>query len=321
MAEYGYHPTIYGGFSDEALFSLYRGEEWSRMNEFARRELLQETVNRAALANGEKGACQVVFSDLGPGTAGVQSGNVIQLDRSRFVNDEVRIDYGGRTISMPLEDSNMKALETVLHEDIHAWQNQCIDGTISNADGQLLAEYRANNFDVRMVETADGNTAMGQQYLRGQSENGGYYLYYFQSTERDAHKFAELKTQQIMTYLEQNYGSEPSFEAYKENIAANGYEATLQAAQNYFGTETVEQDINQTLMNQYYMTNEPVNSQVVEEAVKQEMVGSLQNNLHSAQTQSQTQDQSQQQAPSLSEALSGSDVGAQTENLDDGLDV
>lgn len=285
MAHYGTHPTIFGNLSDDKLMSMYRSEQWALLDEGGRQALLQETVNRAAAANGEQGACRVEFADLGPATAGVQSGNVIQLDRNRFVHDMAQQEYNGQVITVQLFDSNVQALETVLHEDIHAWQNQCLDGTIPCAAPKLLEEYQANNFDITVVQKADGTMDVGQQYLSGESPRGGYYLYYLQSTERDAHKFSEERTLNILSILEEKYGKDPSFEQYRDNVSVNGYQATVASANKCFGTETVERDINITLKNQYFHTNEPVTSKAVETAVKQEMVESLQASMRNMQDQ------------------------------------
>lgn len=58
---YGVHPTIYGKYTNEELVSLYRESSWSTMDENSRQQLLQETVNRAAAAKGELGACEVLL--------------------------------------------------------------------------------------------------------------------------------------------------------------------------------------------------------------------------------------------------------------------
>lgn len=306
MADYGTHPTIFSNFTNDSLFSMYRSEKWSQLDEYFRRELLQETVNRSARLNGELGACQVVFEDLGPSTAGSQGNGIIKLDRTRFVNDMGHAVYGGQVFEVPLEDANLQALETVLHEDIHAWQNQIVDGTIPSPDQNLLNEYAANDFDISFVTLADGTMDAGQQCLRGETANGGYYLYYLQSTERDAHRYSEQRTMQILNQLEQKYGPDPSFEAYRLNVQTNGYEATLSQARLYFGTEAVEQDINTTLKNQFYQTSEPVSSPLVENAVKQEMVLSLQENMKMSQEQSQAIQETPQQPHIQSEVMDDS---------------
>lgn len=292
MADYGSHPTIFSNFTNDSLFAMYRDEKWSQMDEHMRLELLQETVNRSAKLNGELGSPQVIFDDLAPTVAGSQGQGIIRLDRNRFVNDmcvatdrdgNPMVDGNGNVITYALDDANIQALETVLHEDIHAWQDQIIDGTIQAPSQELLDEYAANNFDVAFIQMADGTLDVGQQYLGGNSKNGGYYLYYLQSTERDAHRYSELRAQQIVNQLAQKYGDEASFQAYRQNLAINGYDATLATAKLYFGAETVEQDINTTLKNHFYQTNEPVGSKLVEESVKQEMVLSLQESLKNSQ--------------------------------------
>jgi len=310
MGDYGHHPTRFEGLSDDSLMAMYRSERWGVLGEEDRLALLQETVNRAAAANGEVGACKVEFADLGPTTAGVQSGNVIQLDRNRFAYDVVQQEYNGQMLTKPLFDSNVQALETVLHEDIHAWQNQCLDETIPCADAQLLAEYRANNFDISVIQKSDGTVDIGQQYLSGVSGNGGYYLYYLQSSERDAHRYSEMRTLHILSVLEEKCGKDPSFDLYRENISVNGFQATVEAANRYFGTDTVERDINTTLKNQYYHTNQPVNSPVVEAAVKQEMAASLQASMRNAQEQ-----------PAAVETVQTPDVPSGLENVQTGTET
>ena len=113
---YGTHPTIYGSYSDEALMDLYRESSWFCMGEESRQQLLQETVNRAAAAKGELGACEVRFADLDSGTLGEQSGNVISVNRSVFAQDTYQHEYNGHMIEERAFDSNMRALET--KEDI-----------------------------------------------------------------------------------------------------------------------------------------------------------------------------------------------------------
>ena len=111
---------------------------------------------------------------------------------------------------------------------------------------------------------------------------------------------------QILNQLEQKYSPDPSFEAYRLNVQTNGYEATLSQARLYFGTEAVEQDINTTLKNQFYQTSEPVSSPLVENAVKQEMVLSLQENMKMSQEQSQAIQETPQQPHIQSEVMDDS---------------
>ena len=270
---YGQHPTIYGHLSNEELTALYRESSWFQMDEHSRQQLLQETVNRSAAAKGELGACEVRFADLKSSTLGQQSGNVIEVNRSIFAQDTYSHVYDGHLIEEPVFDSNMRALETVLHEDIHAWQNQCLDGVIPCQNPELLAEYRANDFSLSVVPGENGNLRLGSHYLNGVTDNTGYYMYYFQSTERDAHLYSQQQTVHIMNSLEQKYGTDKSLLTYQKNVLTNGYQATFQRGQQIFGSSQFEREINQVLMNQYYGTKVPVRKEM-ETAVQKEMAAS-----------------------------------------------
>ena len=270
---YGTHPTIYGSYSDEALMDLYRESSWFCMGEDSRQQLLQETVNRSAAAKGELGACEVRFADLDSGTLGEQSGNVININRSVFAQDTYQHEYNGHMIEERAFDSNMRALETVLHEDIHAWQNQCIDGTISCPDATLLEEYTANNFSISVVPDGYGGLQIGSHYLSGETPNTGYYMYYFQSTERDAHLYSEQQTWNVMQSLQAKYGDDKSLLTYQKGVLLNGYQTTYREGQLLFGNENFEQEINQVLVNQYYKTNTPVDP-AIQAAVQNEMIAS-----------------------------------------------
>lgn len=270
---YGVHTTVYTELSDDALYSMYRGEVWFNMDENSRLELLQETVNRSAAHNGEIGACEVRFSDLGSNTLGQQSGNIIELNRFVFAEDKYIHEYNGHIIEEAVKDSNMLALETVLHEDIHAWQNQCLNGTVEYADSARFSEYEANNFSLSLISDGNGGYTVGSHYLNGTDPNLGYYFYYFQSTERDAHYYSQAQTLKIMASIEEKYGAEPSFAAYRQEIFLNGYEATLNEACEKSGCKDFEAQVNQVLMNQYHGTNVPVDPKI-EVLVQNEMTES-----------------------------------------------
>ena len=270
---YGAHPTSYQSLSNEQLFSMYSGQNWSGMHEEDRLELLQETVNRAAATNGELGSCEVRFAPLDSSTFGQKSGSVIELNQSMFANDKYTHVYSGTLIEEPLTDSNFLALETVLHEDIHAWQDQCTVGTIQCANSGLLTEYRANQFTVSAVPDNRGGIQPGSHYLSGVNGTFGYYLYYFQSSKRDAHFHSQRMAAEIGELLQQRTGFDQSFADYLTRLNENGYNAVFQEGVQLFGNPNFDKEINQVLMNQYYGMNKPVDPNI-EGIVKQEMVES-----------------------------------------------
>lgn len=269
---YGVHTTIYSELSDAQLYSMYRQSCWSKLGENERQNLLQETVNREALSKGEIGACKVRFSDLPNGVSGEQSGNEIRLNRDMFVNDRMVADTSYGTVTREYATSNVNALETVLHENEHAWQNQCISGEIQG-NPQLTYEYRSNDFTTSKVVMSDGTERTGSHYMRGET---AYDLYYFQSTERDAHRFSQARTIEIIDSVERQSGKDSTFSEYRSELNQRGYQAMLQASNQKYGTENFEQEVNRTLMNQYYGTKYDVN-QKVENAVKAEMAASYDN--------------------------------------------
>lgn len=271
MSDYGIHPTRYCSLNQDTLYSMYRESVYSKLSESEKLDLLQETVNRDAAERGELGAPFVQFSSLPSNESGNTIDGVIKINYNMAVNGVQLAEYKGQVIQHQMDDYNIQALNTVLHENAHCFQDQVIDGTISISDRQLVAEYQANNFTTSAV-LQNGDYHPGSQYLTGETVSG-YYLYYFQSTERDAFLSAEEKTDNILQGVASKYGTEASFEAYGRSVSANGYQATEEQAVQFFQNPDFVRDLNQTLQNQYFGTDVPVNSST-ENAVKSEMVES-----------------------------------------------
>lgn len=269
MGEYGVHPTRYGNLSNDQLYAMFRESTYSKLGESEKLDLLQETVNRDALEKGEVGAPEVRFADLPANESGNAANGVINVNRDMAVNGMQSFEYKGQTIQHSISDYNVQSLNTVLHENTHCFQDQIIDGTITIEDAQKTAEYQANSFTSSVV-LQDGRYQLGSQYLTGETANG-YYCYYFQSTERDAFFGAEERTAAILSGLTEKYGTELSFEAYVKSVESTGYHATEREAIERFQNPNFVRDLNQTLQNQYFGTNVPVDKNT-EAAVKAEMV-------------------------------------------------
>lgn len=269
MGAYGVHPTRYGNLSNDQLYAMFRESTYSKLEENEKLDLLQETVNRDALEKGEVGAPEVRFADLPANESGNAANGVINVNRNMAVNGTQSFEYNGQTIQHSISDYNVQSLNTVLHENTHCFQDQIIDRTITIEDAQKTAEYQANSFTSSAV-LQDGRYQLGSQYLIGETANG-YYCYYFQSTERDAFLSAEERTTAILRGLTEKYGTEPSFEAYTKSVESTGYHATEREAIERFQNPNFERDLNQTLQNQYFGTNVPVDKNT-EATVKAEMV-------------------------------------------------
>lgn len=277
MGGYGNHPTQYGYLNNDNLYAMYRGAVYSRLSENEKLDLLQETVNRDAIERGEIGSPKVQFAEMPPNVSGNAANGVITVNRDMAVNGVQIMNYQGHTIQHLIDDYNIQSLNTVLHENAHCFQDQVIDGSIRIDDPQLTAEYQANSFTSSAV-LQNHSYFLGSQYLTGETA-GGYYMYYFQATERDAYFSAEKKTEEILQGLSAIHGSEPSFLAYSKSVMANGYQAREKEAIQMFQNPNFVRDLNQTLQNQYFGTNKPVNAET-EKAVKREMVETMRTLQH-----------------------------------------
>lgn len=249
--DYGRHPTIYSNLSDIELYGMYRSNTWRGLDSFERLELMQETVNRAAVEKGEIGSCEAHYAALAPQIRADQFADKIRFDVYKFAGNDPSIDDKGnlREIS-PLQ--NVEALEAALHENEHAWQNQAMEEIIPTDDKYQIFEYKANNFTISQLE--NGN--LGHHYL------GESVLYYLQSTERDAHINSQAKTLEILEMVENAYGKEESFDTYRQVMEFEGYKAQLEEAQRVYKNPAVERDVNQVLINHYYGVNLPVDPKV-----------------------------------------------------------
>lgn len=170
-----------------------------------------------------------------------------------------------------MEDYNVQALNTVLHEDEHCFQEQVINGTIIIPDTDLAKEYMANDFTYSAV-LKDGTYQLGSQYVSGVTPSG-YYFYYFEPTERDAYLNSENKTVAILSQITSKFGTENSFTAYEKSVQMKGYQAREREATELFQNPNFVKDVSQILQNEYFKTNVPVDART-EEAMKSEMIES-----------------------------------------------
>ena len=134
MSDYGAHPTQYGNLSDGNLYAMYRESVYRSLSESQKLDLLQETVNRDAAARGEAGSPRVQFENMPSRTDGYAEKGVISVNRDLAVNGTRTATYQGKTLQHTINDYNIQSLVTVLHENVHCYQDQIIDGTIRNAE-------------------------------------------------------------------------------------------------------------------------------------------------------------------------------------------
>lgn len=269
MSDYGIHMTRYEKLNNNQLYSLYCESAYSKLTVDEKLDLLQETVNRDALERGEVMIPEVRFANLPVNESGNACNGIIYVNYDLAVRGIQTFEYNGQTIEHNIEDYNIQTLNTVLHENTHCLQDQIINGTVVINDNMQLREYQANAFTTSVVNQ-NGNYQLGSQYLYGESPKG-YYMYYFQPTERDAYIYAEEKTQAIINEIASSNNMEKSFIAYEQTMKINGYHAKEQEAIQQFRNLNFVKDLSQVLQNQYWETNIPVDLGT-ENAVKIEMI-------------------------------------------------
>ena len=268
---FGDHPTQYARLNNDQLYAMFRESVYSRLEESEKLDLLQETVNRDALEKGMVGAPQVQFGNL-PATEGGNAANgYITLNRDMATLGIQTVEYNGQVFYHQMEDYNVQALNTVLHEDEHCFQEQVINGAIIIPDTDLAKEYMANDFTYSAV-LKDGTYQLGSQYVSGVTPSG-YYFYYFEPTERDAYLNSENKTVAILSQITSKFGTENSFMAYENSVQMKGYQAREREATELFQNPNFVKDVSQILQNEYFKTDVPVDART-EEAMKSEMIES-----------------------------------------------
>lgn len=260
--------TIYEGLQSDvnnySLYSRFLKDNWCNLNESERLNLLQEVADIQAYEYGGRYSVVVSFENMGNHISGYQIGNQIKLNRNMFVNDKLVESYNGRQIEFDLVDSNWQALETVLHEGRHVFQDNAVKGVVPCSKA-LKDVFAANCFTVTIV---DGERA--SQYMLGENN---YALYYLNPTELDAYRISQQKTQQIISGLQILGLEDKSIETYIRNLHNNGYEAKLDRFRNEFDNQNVDKEVENVLVNIYYGKDTCVDK-VIEGCVKRDMVDS-----------------------------------------------
>ena len=354
VADYGSHPTSLFGLSDEQLYAMYRASSWSKLDNDQRLELMQETVNRAAAAHGEIGAQQVTFKQyttIEQTPSGPQivpdTMTIAQNGRGGITVNSNLYTHGKDLTPWGTQDpaAGLNVLESLLHENEHAYQDQVIAGVIQAQDPAAARQYKANDFTNGMIAMEDGSLQPGSQYIMADTtsyQHDNYYLYYLSSTERDAFRFSQEKTlgiakdqqaeileeiNELMAKNPDHYMETQEYQAlrgdyygaaaYITGQEQSGYDAMLQSAQEAYQDPNIEQDINAVLTNHFYNEQTKVPAHV-EKAVNEAMVLSYQiqtgnapgQTVHASSTQ-ETQNFTAEEDLSQTTAATGEEVSGE----------
>lgn len=227
--------TIYSGYSDTALYSLFRSESWFGTAEHRgltldeKHQALQELENRSA-AEYKADAVPVnleIMTGVGKYSPGTQTISISET----FVEHGTLVSGTGREfyINGSPEGANMRCMANVYHEGWHAAQHQ------SENNPAIYGENTGRQRDVM---------ANLHNYIRSSPEN--YDLYRIQLVEKEANEYGFQKTAAAMKATEPYYGQEKGMAQLEQQVRQQ-YQVSLQAAQLRYGNDVA--DMMQKAMN------------------------------------------------------------------------
>lgn len=177
--------------STRELYAYFADDNWNRYGEADRLQLLQEVENRRAKIDGRP-PIPILARRLFPNTAGgygvwKDDGKFIKaigLNSLFFTDAKPDLFSGKRGFNFHV---GIQALETVLHEGRHAYQDYVIYNSPDRIAKQVLYEWLSSDaYYFRSSEPLAGNLA-GKEFL----------LYTLQSIEMDARRFARRQLIEI----------------------------------------------------------------------------------------------------------------------------
>lgn len=223
------YPTRYSELTSSEVNALFRSSSWDSLSGQERLDALQELENRASLEQGNQ-PCEIRLESMSGSTYGWYSDGVISINQNLVENGEfVQELQDGTTISYAPEDVNAQLMDTVHHENYHAYQDDVINERVESADQDETALWRAN----------DENYIEEQPYYR------------IQSLERTAFDQGETKTKEAFQEIETKYGEDAGYQEYLASIDGQSYERALAEAQLRSGDENIQQSIDQGMLSQY----------------------------------------------------------------------
>lgn len=224
----------------EQIYSKFAAENWGKMTSEQRLEALNE-LEAVSAGQNNSAVRQVVAEDMNGKVYGYFDGEKIVVNNHLLQNDPMfyaRVtdeDGNQETLTYRVEDANIQMMDTLFHEDYHAFQKQAVNGEIPpetlrkmGISEETVRNWAANENRLGYVEPEiDGN------------------LYRIQGLEKAAFDAGETNTKEAFSYLNQKYGEDANYQKYLSAIEANSYKKNLQMAQMRYG----DMDIENTLQN------------------------------------------------------------------------
>ena len=223
------YSTRYASLSDEEVNELYQYELWKSLSNSERFEALQELENRTAFECGNH-PCEIFLEEMNGAQYRYYYDGRIYINQSLVYNGEFHVEFDdGTNMSYTVLDSNSQLMDTIHHENYHAYQREAIDGIdLHNNQGELEL-WKAND----------------------ENYTSEYPFYRIQSIEATAFDRCELKTQAAFELIEKKYGEDRGYQEYLSRICESGYDEALCEAKELTGVDNIQQVYNDELLSLY----------------------------------------------------------------------
>ena len=238
-----FYITRYSENSNSEINELYRSAIWRVLSSEERLDALQELENRAAEKLGNQ-PCEICTEEMNGSQYGYYYNGKIYVNESLINNGTLRyVDETGNVLEYIPNDTNAQMMDTIHHENYHAYQNEVIHGWLEHNDQQEIELWRANE----------------DMYISS-SDNG--ILYRIQSQERTAFDRGEQQTKIAFEELESKYGDDAGYQEYLTSINQDSYKNALTEAQEMYEDENIQETLDFYMVSSY-MENHADESELV----------------------------------------------------------
>jgi len=235
-----FYPTRYSNLSNNEVNELYRSEVWTELSLNERTDALQELANRSAEALGNE-PCEVKLESMSGATYGMYRNGEIYINESLVEKGVLSVQVDNEITEYPPGDVNAQLMDTVHHENYHAYQVDVMVGAVEHDNAGEVELWQANDLDANYIDEGS--------------------LYPIQSLEKSAFEYGERQTKTSFEEIEATHGEDTGYQNYLEYITNHSYENALANAQEMYDNENIEATLNEQMMSNYQdsLVNENTN--------------------------------------------------------------
>jgi hypothetical protein len=198
-------PTRYSGLTRTEVDELYRADTWASLSRDERLDALQELGNRSAQDLGIA-PCEIRLQSMNGAQYGGYANGQISVNESLVESGEFRVEYeDGSTLTYSPLDTNAQLMDTIHHENFHAYQDEVMTGRLDGPSVVQVEEWLENN---RNYTTESP-------------------LYRVQSIEASAFNYGEQQTAASFEAIEAKYGVDAGYQEYRVVVTENSYAAAM----------------------------------------------------------------------------------------------